>query len=46
MFERHKLVRVCPETGHKSDPWNGTPLRGGQAERAGAVQYGEEKALR
>ena len=45
--ERHRPVRVCPENGHKHDPWNGTPLlSGGQAVRAGAVQPGEEKAAR
>ena len=35
-----------PQEGHKSDPRDGTPLLQGQAERAGAVQHGEEKALR
>ena len=42
--ERHGAVGACPEEGHKSDPRDGTPLLQGQAERAGAVQLGEEKA--
>ena len=37
-------VGVCPEEGHKNDPRDGTPLLQGQAERAGAVHPGEEKA--
>ena len=42
--ERHGPVGAHPEDGHKNDPRDGTtPLRG-QAERAGAVQPGEEKA--
>mgnify|MGYP001855578976 CR=1 FL=1 len=40
------LLGVHPEKGHKNDPQNGTPLLQGQAERAGAVQPGEEKAVR
>jgi len=32
------------ECVHKNDPWNGTPLLQGQAERAGAVQPGEKAA--
>jgi len=24
--ERHGPVGVCPEKGHKKDPWNGTPV--------------------
>ena len=35
---------VCPEEGHKNDPRGGTSPLQGQAERAGAVQPGEEKA--
>ena len=31
--------------GHKNDPRGGTLLLGGKAERVGAVQPGEEKAL-
>jgi len=31
--------------GHKNDPRAGTPLLLGKAERSGAVQPGEEKAL-
>ena len=37
-------TRVCPE-GYKCDPRDGTALRQGQSERAGAVHPGEEKAL-
>jgi len=44
--ERHGPVGACPEEGHKNDPRDGTALLWGQAERAGAVQPGEEKALR
>ena len=44
--ERHRPVGAHPEEGHKNDPRDGTPLLQGQAERAGAVQHGEEKALR
>ena len=40
--ERHRPVGVRLEEGHRSDPRDGTPLL--QAERAGAVHYGEEKA--
>ena len=36
---------VCPEKGHKSDLRDGTPFLQGQAERAVAVQHGEEKVL-
>jgi len=43
--KRHGPVGVHPEEGHRNDPRNGTPLRG-QAEGAGAVQPGEEKAAR
>ena len=41
----HGPVGVNPEQGHRNDPMDGTPLLQGQAERAGAVQHGEEKAL-
>ena len=34
-----------PEDGHKNDQRAGTLLLGGTAERVGAVQPGEEKAL-
>ena len=34
-----------PEERHKNDPRDATPLLQGQAERAGAVQCGEWKAL-
>ena len=44
--ERHKPVGTCLEKDHKNDPRDGTPLLRGQAERAGAVQLGEEKSLR
>jgi len=43
--ERREAVGVCPEEGHKNNPRDGTPPLCGQAERAGAVQPGEEKAL-
>ena len=37
---------MCPEEGHQNDPRDGTPPLWAQAERAGAVQHGEEKVLR
>jgi len=40
--ERRRPVRAHPDEGHKN---GGTPLLLGQAERAGPVQPGEEKAL-
>jgi len=43
--ERYGPVGVHPEESHKNDPSDGTPLLEGQAERAGALQPGEEKAL-
>jgi len=43
--ERHGPVGVHPEESHKNDLRDRTPLLGGQVERAGAVQPGEEKAL-
>jgi len=43
--KRHGHVGMCSEKGHKNDPSDGTPLLRGQAERAGAVQPGEEKAV-
>jgi len=43
--ERHGPVGTGPEEGHKNDQRDGTPLLSGKAERAGAVQPGEEKAL-
>ena len=43
--ERHGPVGACPGKGHKNDSCNGTLLQE-QAERAGAVQPGEEKAVR
>ena len=45
--ERHGPVSVCPEEGHRNDPGNddGTPPIRGQAERLGAVQPGNEKAV-
>ena len=46
LLETHGAVGTHPEAGHKNDPWNGTPLLQGQAERAGAVLPGEEKAVR
>jgi len=41
-------LEVCclsKQTGHEDDPRAGALLLGGQAEGAGAVQPGEEKAL-
>ncbi|XP_052537264.1 protein THEMIS isoform X2 [Tympanuchus pallidicinctus] len=43
--ERHRSVGVRPEEYHKNDPRDGTTLLRGQAERAGVVRQGEEKAL-
>ena len=42
---QERCVGAHPEEGHKHDPRDGTPLLRKQAERAGAVQPGEEKAL-
>jgi len=39
-------VGAHPEEGHKNDRRDGTPLLPGQAERAMALQPGEEKAVR
>ena len=44
--EKHVALEACPEEGHKNELRDGTPLLRGQAERAGAVQPGEEKAPR
>jgi len=44
--ERHGPLGAGPEEGHKSDQRARTPLLGGKAKRVGAVQPGEEKALR
>ena len=38
-------VGAGPEQGHEDSPRAGAPLLRGQAEGAGAVQPGEEKAL-
>jgi len=43
--ERHGPAGVSPEEDHKNDLRAGTPFLRGQAERAGAVQPGEEKAV-
>ncbi|XP_042744109.1 protein THEMIS [Lagopus leucura] len=43
--ERQRSVGVRPEEYHKNDPRDGTTLLRGQAERAGVVRRGEEKAL-
>ena len=40
---QYRIDIDLPECVHKNDPWNGTPLLQGQAERAGAVQPGDEK---
>ena len=42
--ERHRTPGAYPVDSHKNDPRGGTPLLQGQAERAGAIQSGEEKA--
>ena len=42
--KENRSVGACPEEGHSNDPRVGTPSLHGQAERAGAVQPGEEKA--
>ena len=44
--ERRGAAGAQPEDGHKYEPRDGTPLLQGQAERAGAVQPGERKAVR
>ena len=44
--ERHVSVGAHREEGYKYDPWDGTPLLWGQAEKAGALQPEEEKAVR
>jgi len=43
--ERHGPVGAGSEKGHKNDPRAGASLLGGKAERARAMQSGEEKAL-
>ena len=43
--QRHRAAVAGPEEGHKKCPRAGTPLPCGQAERVGAVQPGEKKAL-
>jgi len=43
--ERDGPAGAHPEESHKNDLRDGTPLLPGQAERAGAVHLGEEKAL-
>jgi len=42
--EGHGTVGAGPKEGYKNDPRAGAPLLGGQAERDGLVQPGEEKA--
>ena len=44
--QRYVAVGLHPEEGHKNAPRYGTTLLRAQAERAGAVQPGEVKALR
>lgn len=44
--KRHGAVGPQPEKGYKNYQRSGTPLLGGQAERAGALELGEEKAIR
>ena len=43
--ERHGTVGAGPEEGHKDAQRDGTPLVWGKAERVGAVQPGEERAV-
>ena len=42
--EGHGAVGAGPEVGHKDDQRAGAPLLQGQAERAGTLQTGKEKA--
>ena len=42
--EGRGTVGAGPKEGYKNDPRAGAPLLGGQAERVGLVQPGEEKA--
>jgi len=42
--EGHGTVGAGPKEGYKNDPRDGAPLLGGQAERVGLVQPGEEEA--
>ena len=44
--EIYRPVGLHPEDGQENGPRDGTPPLHGQAERPGAVQPGEEKALR
>ena len=44
--ERHRPVGVHPEQGHRNGLRDETSLLGGLAEKAEAVQPGEQKALR
>jgi len=43
--ERHGAVGAVPEESHKNIQRDGVPLLRGKAERVGAVQPGEEKAM-
>jgi len=43
--EGHGAAGADPEEGHEDDQRAGAPLLKGQAERAGALQPGKEKAL-
>jgi len=43
--ERHGPVGEGPEEGHRNDQGDGTPLLWGKAERVGAVQSVQEKAV-
>ena len=43
--QRHGPVGSHSEKGHKNDPRDGAPPLQGQAERAGCLQLGEEKAF-
>jgi len=44
--EGHGAVGAGPEEGYEDDQRAGAPLLWGEAERAGALQPGEKKALR
>jgi len=44
--ERHKHVGTHPMEDHRNNPRDGTSLLQRQAERAGAIQPGEEKAAK
>jgi len=40
--ESHGSVGVCPDEGHKNDPWDGSPSPQGQAESWGCSAWRRE----